>query len=73
MLFIYSILLHSFHLSYPLYILLFILKLISCGKDPIQLIDQPNYTKHHRLSRWNDINESDVKIFLAHVIVMGLV
>ncbi|MCG8620554.1 MAG: transposase, partial [Proteobacteria bacterium] len=43
------------------------------GRDPIQLIDQSDYQKHHQLSKWTDINESDVKIFLAHVIVMGLV
>ena len=53
--------------------LLFVIIIILGGRDPIQLIDEPNYQKHHRLSKWIDINESDVKIFLAHVIVMGLV
>ena len=43
------------------------------GQDAIQLIDEPNYNKHNRLSKWTDVNESDVKIFLAHIIVMGSV
>ena len=30
-------------------------------------------TEHSRLKRWKDICEGDVKIFLAHLIAMGLV
>ena len=41
--------------------------------DAIQLLDQPGYRRHHRLCNWTDVNASDIKIFLAHVIVMGLV
>ena len=41
--------------------------------DPIELLDQPGYQRHHRLCNWMDVNASDIKIFLAHVIVMGLV
>ena len=41
--------------------------------DPIELLDQPGYQRHHRLCNWTDVNASDIKIFLAHVIVMGLV
>ena len=40
--------------------------------DPIELLDQPGYQRHHRLYNWMDVYASDIKIFLAHVIVMGL-
>ena len=53
--------------------LLFVLVIILGGGDPLQLIDQPNYQKHHRLLKWTNINESNLKIFLGHVIIMGLV
>ena len=53
--------------------LLFILNFLLGGRDPIQLIDEPNDNKHNRISQWTDINECDVKIFLAHIIIMGLV
>ena len=53
--------------------LLFILNFLLGGRDPIQLIDESNYNKHNRISQWTDINECDVKIFLAHIIIMGLV
>ena len=62
-----------FFLNSFLFLLLFVLVIILGGRDPIQLIDQPNYQKHHRLSKWTNINESDLKIFLGHVIIMGLV
>ena len=53
--------------------LLFILIFPTGGRDPIQVLDQQNYNKHNRLYQWSDINESDVKMFLAHIIIMGLV
>ena len=33
----------------------------------------PDYKKHCRLNTWTDITPSDVKIFLAHNIIVGLV
>ena len=36
-------------------------------------MDDPNFNLHHRLAQWANINESDIQLFLGHVIVMGLV
>ena len=33
----------------------------------------PNYKRHCHLNTWSDITPSDVKIFIAHNIIMGLV
>ena len=62
------------HFNYfKLLSLLFILIFPTGGRNPIQALDQQNYNKHNRLYQWSDINESDVKMFLAHIIIMGLV
>ena len=42
-------------------------------QDPIELLDRPGYQRHHRLYNWTDVNASDIKIFLAHVIAVALV
>ena len=31
------------------------------------------YVLHDRMNDWKDINESDMKIFIAHLILMGIV
>ena len=31
------------------------------------------YVQHDRMNDWKDINESDMKIFIAHLILMGIV
>ena len=41
--------------------------------DAIEVIDTPGYQPHNRLSKWTDVNEYDMRMFFAHVIVMGLV
>ena len=47
---------------------------ISIGhRDAIQAVDDPNYNRNSRLNNWVDINEEDMKLFMAHVIVMGLI
>ena len=47
---------------------------ISIGhRDPIQTVDDPNYNRNSRLNNWVDINEEDMKLFMVHVIVMGLI
>ena len=33
----------------------------------------PDYKKFCRLNRWTDITPSDIKMFLAHILIMGLV
>ena len=43
------------------------------NRDPIQAADDPNYTRNSRLNNWVDINEDNIKLFMAHVIVMGLI
>ena len=46
---------------------------IMWGKDLIQLLDDPTNKKHNHLHSRNDLNAADIKLFLAHVIVMSLV
>ena len=43
------------------------------NRDPIQAADEPNYNRNSCLNNWIDINEDDIKLFIAHVIVMGLI
>ena len=43
------------------------------NRDPIQAADELNYNRNSRLNNWIDINEDDIKLFIAHVIVMGLI
>ena len=46
---------------------------IMCGRDLIQQLDDPTNKKHNRLHSWKDLNEVDIKLFMAHVIVISLV
>lgn len=43
------------------------------GRDSIECLDDPQYRRKGRLNMWQDINASDLRIFMAHQIVMGLV
>ena len=43
------------------------------GCDSIACLDDPEYKRRGRLNFWADINASDLRIFMAHQIVMGLV
>ena len=43
------------------------------GRDSIECLDDPEYKRRARAHFWADINASDLKIFMAHQIVMGLV
>lgn len=36
-------------------------------------MESPNYKPNRRINKWKDVNESDIKIFLAHYIIMALV
>ena len=40
-----------------------------CCTDPTH----PDYKKFCRLNRWTDVTPSDMKMFLAHILIMGLV
>ena len=33
----------------------------------------PQYRKHRRLNTWTDVSASELKLFMAHILVMGLV
>ena len=46
---------------------------IMWGRDLIQQLDDPTNKKHNRLHSWKDLNVADIKLFMAHVIVMSLV
>ena len=46
---------------------------IMCGRDPIQQLNDPTNKKHNHLHSWKDINAANIKLFMAHVIVMSLV
>ena len=35
-------------------------------------MDNPNYTKFSRLNNWQDVTESELKIFVAHLLLMGV-
>ena len=37
------------------------------------MVDDPDYKPHGRDVLWNDVNEADIKIFFAHLLIMGLV
>ena len=43
------------------------------GRDQIQQIEHYSYNRHTRLGMWRDINESDIKIFIAHILIMSSV
>ena len=43
------------------------------GRDPIQQMVHPDNKKYNRLYQWKDVNSTDIKIFMAHIIVMSLV
>ena len=43
------------------------------GRDQIQQIEYHSHQRHARLGTWRDINESDIKIFIAHVLIMSSV
>ena len=40
------------------------------GRDPIQQLDGLTNKKHNRLHSWKDLNAADIKLFMAHIIVM---
>ena len=46
---------------------------ITHGRNPIQQLDDPTNKKHNHLYSWKDVSAADIKLFMAHVIVMSLV
>ena len=57
-----------------LFVLSRLVKFLPIGnRDPIQAADEPNYNRNSRLNNWIDINEDDIKLFMAHIIVMGVI
>ena len=43
------------------------------GNDIIEATSIANVKKYPRLNNWKDVNEGDIKVFMAHIIVLGLV
>ena len=43
------------------------------GRDHFQQIDHHSHRQQARLRTWRDINASDIKIFIAHLLVMSSV
>ena len=43
------------------------------GRDQIQQIKHYSHKRHTRLGTWRDVNESDIKIFMAHILIMSSV
>ena len=43
------------------------------GRDQIQQIEHYSHKRHARLGTWRDVNESDIKIFMAHILIMSSV
>ena len=41
--------------------------------DPFQQIEHYSHKRHARLGSWKDMNASDIKIFIAHLLVMSSV
>ena len=47
-----------------------IMKVMS-NRDHFQHMDHYSYQKHARMGTWKDLNSSDIKIFIAHLLVMS--
>ena len=45
----------------------------SGNRDVVNLASDSEYVLHNRMNDWKDINESDMKIFIGHLILMGIV
>ena len=43
------------------------------GRDQIQQIKHYSHKRHARLGMWRDVNESDIKIFIAHILIISSV
>ena len=41
------------------------------GRDPFEQMDHHTHRQHARLGTWKDLNESDIKFFIAHLLIMS--
>ena len=48
-------------------------KITQLGTDPLQLMEHPNYAPHARTNFWRDVSADELKVFVAHLIVMGII
>ena len=46
---------------------------ITNGRNFIEQMDDPSNRRYNRLYKWKDVNALDIKLYMAHVIVMSLV
>ena len=60
----YKMHVHNFTIIYTHY---------SGNGDVVNVTSDGDYIQHDRMNDWKDINEADMKIFIAHLIIMGIV
>ena len=48
-------------------------KITQLGADPLQRMEHPNYAPHARTNYWRDVSADQLKVFVAHLIVMGII
>ena len=41
------------------------------GRDPFEQMDHHTHRQHAQLGTWKDLNESDIKFFIAHLLIMS--
>ena len=41
------------------------------GRDPFEQMDHHNHRQHAWLGTWKDLNESDIKFFITHLLIMS--
>ena len=42
------------------------------GNCPIEAIDNPAYKQYSRLNNWKEVTEAELQVFVAHLLVMGV-
>ena len=43
------------------------------GENALQQMENPNYRRRSRLNDWKDIESKELKVFVAHLLIMGIV
>lgn len=47
-------------------------KIRQFGPCPVSAMEHPNYKKYSRLNVWKEITENELKLFVAHLLLMGI-
>ena len=48
-------------------------RIAELGADAVARMDHPNYKRHARLNKWKDMTGDEMRVFAAHLIVLGLI